>query len=243
MKRTVVIVIGAILVLATAAPAMAQIQITIPGFRNDFPWFTNVPQAQTFEQFLANHPDDERELAQNPGLLYDPNWRAQHRELQYFLQTHPDVWEGLKAQGAGIYDTRFSQFLNNHPDVASDLRDDPELLYDPRYRENHPELVQFLANHPRVWANLNAQRETAGPAPGELGAYDDVHQWHDAGWWWANNPDWVRGHHPTWWGGYDNGHVWRPAAWWWQNNPNWVRHHHPEWWGDWDDGHVWQPAD
>jgi len=99
------LVIG--LVLAVVAPALAQIQITIPGFRSDFPWFTNVPQAQTFEQFLANHPDEARELSQNPGLLYDPSWRAQHRQLQYFLQTHPDVWEGLKAQGADIYDARF----------------------------------------------------------------------------------------------------------------------------------------
>ena len=68
-----------------------------------------------------------------------------------------------------------------------------------------------------------------------FGDYDEAHQWHDAGWWWANHPDWVRKHHPTWWGDYDDGHVWRPAAWWWQNNPDWVRHHHPEWWGDWDD--------
>jgi hypothetical protein len=93
--------------------------------------------------------------------------------LQYFLQTHPDVWEGLKAQGADIYDTRFSQFLANHPEVAAHLRDDPESLYDPDYRNNHPALAQFLAAHPRVWANLNAQHEAAGPAQGELGAYDN----------------------------------------------------------------------
>src|ERR1700686_5229894 len=107
MKRRVAIVFGAILVLAVAAPAFAQLQI--PGFPINFPWFTNVPQAQTFEQFLANHPDDQRELAQNPGLIYDPNWRAQHRQLQYFLQTHPDVWEGLKSQSSSIYDTRFNE--------------------------------------------------------------------------------------------------------------------------------------
>ena len=195
MKRRAAIVFGALLVLAVVAPALAQIQITIPGFRSDFPWFTNVPQAQTFEQFLANHPDEARELSQNPGLLYDPSWRAQHRQLQYFLQTHPDVWEGLKAQGADIYDTRFRQFLANHPEVAADLRDDPELLYDPEYRNNHPALAQFLAAHPRVWANLNAQH-AAGPAPGEFGAYDNQHRWHDANWWHQNNPDWFWERHP-----------------------------------------------
>src|SRR5579859_218815 len=128
MKRTVAIVFSAMLVLTMAAPAMAQIQITIPGFRSDNPWFTNVPQAQTFEQFLADHPDDARELSQNPGLLYDPGWRGQHRQLQYFLQTHPDVWAGLKAQSADIYDSGFNQFLGNHRDIAADLRDNPELL-------------------------------------------------------------------------------------------------------------------
>jgi hypothetical protein len=50
MKRTVAVVFGVLLALTVVAPAMAQIQITIPGFRNDFPWFTNMPQAQTFEQ-------------------------------------------------------------------------------------------------------------------------------------------------------------------------------------------------
>jgi hypothetical protein len=25
-----------------------------------------------------------------------------------------------------------------------------------------------------------------------LGDYDEARQWHDAGWWWANHPDWVR---------------------------------------------------
>ncbi len=87
-----------------------------------------------------------------------------------------------------------------------------------------------------------ASAQSIDPGLGS-GDYDEVHQWHNAAWWWANHPNWVRSHHPTWWGDYDDGHVWRPAAWWWQNNPHWVRRHHPEWWGDWDDNHVWQPAD
>jgi hypothetical protein len=57
MKRTFAIVCGAVVMLAAVVPAMAQIQITIPGFRSDNPWFTNVPQAQTCEQFLPNPPD------------------------------------------------------------------------------------------------------------------------------------------------------------------------------------------
>ena len=45
-----------------------------------------------------------------------------------------------------------------------------------------------------------------------FGDYDEGHQWHDAGWWWQNHPDWVRQNHPTWWGDYDDGRVWRPAS-------------------------------
>jgi hypothetical protein len=218
MKRIVTILFGALLMSIVAAPAMAQIQITIPGFRSDNPWFNNVPQAQTFKQFLADHPDDARELAQNPGLLYDPEWRGQHRQLQYFLQTHPDVWDGLKAQSADIYDPRFSQFLGNHREVASDLRDNPELLYDPGYRSHHPELTEFLADHPQVWENMNAERESAGRTPAGFGAYDNQHRWHDANWWHQNNPGWFWESHPEWasvnpqWrdqdGTYDQQHVW-----------------------------------
>src|ERR1700674_2206308 len=198
MKRTTAMVLGAMLVLATVTPAAMAQMIQIPGFPINFPWFTNVPQAQTFEQYLASHPDDQRELAQNPGLIYDPNWRGQHRQLQYFLQTHPDIWEGLKSQSTGIYETRFSQFLASQPGVASDLRDNPELLYDETYRSDHPELAQFLADHPRIWAHLNAQRETAGAAPDQFGAYDTQHRWHDATWWHQNSPDWFWENHPEW---------------------------------------------
>jgi hypothetical protein len=170
IKRTTAMVLGALLALALATPAATAQSIQIPGFPANFPWFTNVPQAQTFEQFLANHPDDRRELADNPGLLYDPNCRAQHQQLQYFLQTHPDVWARLRSQGPGIYDSPFNQFLRNQPRIAADLRDNPELLYDANYRDAHPALDQYLANHPRVWANLNAQHNSGGTEQSQFGS-------------------------------------------------------------------------
>src|ERR1700682_1515483 len=42
-----------------------------------------------------------------------------------------------------------------------------------------------------------ASAQMTNPNQG-MGDYDEMHQWHDAGWWWANNPDWVRQNHPTW---------------------------------------------
>ena len=60
-------------------------------------------------------------------------------------------------------------------------------------------------------------------APINWGDYDDGHTWRDAAWWYQNQPDWARAHHPEWWGDYDSDRQWQPAAWWWQHDPNWVQ--------------------
>jgi hypothetical protein len=79
------------------------------------------------------------------------------------------------------------------------------------------------------------------PPPPASGDYDRGHVYHDASWWWQNQPDWVRANHPEWWGDFDEGHAWHPAGWWWQNQPAWTQLHHPEWWGDFYQS-VWYPA-
>jgi hypothetical protein len=91
--------------------------------------------------------------------------------------------------------------VGNQPRIAADLRDNPELLYDPNYRDAHPALDQYLANHPRVWANLNARHNSGGTEQSQFGstaqpetgygAYDSQHQWRDADWWYQYNSDWV----------------------------------------------------
>ena len=71
---------GAILFgLAIAGPASAQVQVRIEfgrpqayGFSNNYPWFNDVPQyqnVQSFQYFLAYHPDIARALSRNPGAL------------------------------------------------------------------------------------------------------------------------------------------------------------------------------
>src|SRR5271156_3873702 len=79
------------------------------------------------------------------------------------------------------------------------------------------------------------------PAMPNWGDYDSSNVWRNASWWWQNQPDWARSHHPEWWGDYYQGN-WYPASWWWRYQPQWARLHHPEWWGDFDDNHDWQPA-
>jgi hypothetical protein len=40
------------------------------------------------------------------------------------------------------------------------------------------------------------------PASPAWGDYDRGHVWHDASWWWQNQPGWVRANHPEWWGDF-----------------------------------------
>ena len=44
------------------------------------------------------------------------------------------------------------------------------------------------------------------PAAPNWGDYDNRHVFHDAGWWWQNQPDWARQNHPEWWGDFDEAH-------------------------------------
>jgi len=77
-----------------------------------------------------------------------------------------------------------------------------------------------------------------GAVAATAGDYDQNHKWHDSGWWFHNNPDWVWQHHPEWirenasWtrdGDWDAQHHWHARTWWMQNNPSWVHQHHPDW--------------
>src|SRR5712671_2871684 len=63
------------------------------------------------------------------------------------------------------------------------------------------------------------------PPPPAWGEYDQSHTWHDASWWWENQPEWVQANHPEWWGDFDEDHMWHPAGWWWQNEPAWTQLH------------------
>ena len=82
MKFAGKIVAAAIMSLAMARPAMAQ-----------SPWwegFSNAPQGNQFQQWLATHPNAANALGANPYQIYDPTWRARNPELQEYIQRNPD---------------------------------------------------------------------------------------------------------------------------------------------------------
>src|SRR5215469_2082892 len=51
----------------------------------------NEREVGRMDQFLDEHRDIERELQQNPALIDDSNFLAQHQDLQAFLNAHPRV--------------------------------------------------------------------------------------------------------------------------------------------------------
>lgn len=44
----------------------------------------------------------------------------------------------------------FDGYLDKHPDVAQELSRNPRLIDDPKYLANHPELRDYVRDHPRM---------------------------------------------------------------------------------------------
>jgi hypothetical protein len=214
----------AILLLAMAVPSKSMAQS---------PW------GNEFQQWLSGHPNAGNQLQENPYQIYDPDWRAQHPELQEYIRNNPTVWNGMRSRGSLYYSERFNRFLNEHPNLKNRLASNPELVYDRRFRDEHPELRQFLQNHPSVWQKIARGPNMGGGGPGGWGDYDSNHQWRDANWWHENDRAWMYQHHPEWaenhpdWraadGDFDDAHVWHDRGWWNENHRDWVGQHHPDW--------------
>jgi hypothetical protein len=169
---------AALFALVVAARASAQITIQIgtpqvPGFSNYYPWFNDVPQYQgdqTFRWFLANHPNIARQLARNPGLLYNANWRRQYPQLEQYFANHPYVWQALNNEywSTGPAETQWGDYDDEHQwrDAYWWHQNDPDWFYD-----NHPDWVSL---DPR-WRDRD-------------GDYDQQHVWHYGQWWYQKDP-------------------------------------------------------
>jgi hypothetical protein len=176
---------GAILLaFGIAAPAMAEFSMPqVPGFSNNYPWFHEVTQYQrnqSFQWFLAHHPNIAETLAGNPELLYDANWRARFPSLQQYLANHPYEWQELNGENwaEGPTQTQWGAYDHQHR-----WRD----AY--WWHQNNPN--SFYDNH-QDWASLDSRWLD------EDGAYDQQHRWHYGEWWYNQNPNWVARNHPNW---------------------------------------------
>jgi len=180
--------VAILLALALAAPVRAQITIVVqeppvPGFSNSYPWFNEVPQYQgdqSFQWFMANHPDIAGALARDPGLLYNANWRSEFPALEQYLANHPYEWQALNGEywSEGPAETQWGDYDSEHQwrDAYWWHQNDPNWFYD-----NHQD-----------WVSLDSRWLA------EDGAYDPQHNWHYGEWWYNQNPNWVTSNHPAW---------------------------------------------
>ena len=166
----------------------------VPGFSNNYPWFNSVsqyPGDQSFQYFLAYHPNVAQALARNPSLLYNARWRYQFPALEQYLANHPDEWQALSGQdwAEGSPETQWGGYDQAHHwrDAYWWHANDPNWFYD-----NHQD-----------WTSLDSRWLT------QDGAYDAQHQWHYGEWWYNQNPSWVTAHHPNWLAAHRN---WETAS-------------------------------
>src|SRR5258708_1034139 len=68
-------------------------------------------------QFLGQHPELREQLHQNPNLVNDPKFIADHPELQKYMQDHPKIAEHLRAHPASVMH-REQRFAERHNTIA-----------------------------------------------------------------------------------------------------------------------------
>src|SRR6267154_6562246 len=153
------------------APTSAQSQTQTMGLQDRDDIATR-RQLAGFDNFLDGHPELAEQLRKDPSLVNNQEFVERHGHLQQFLQQHPEVREELSQNPNGFmrqeqrFDRREDQardgdvtrrelanmdrFMDSHPEIAEQLRRDPSLVNDKKFVNNHPDLQQFLAEHPGV---------------------------------------------------------------------------------------------
>src|SRR5258708_7387161 len=88
------------------------------------------------------------------------------------------------------HEERLDHFIDQRPELKNQLSRNPNLIYNKAWRDRHPDLQQFMDNHPQTWAKLPESRR--------WGDYGPDHNWHDADWWHEHDRGWFWHHHPEW---------------------------------------------
>jgi hypothetical protein len=91
MKRTLTILSAALLTTALATPLMAQ---PVPPVTTEYG--EHHPNVETFDSYLDTHPDVRHQLNENPHLIDNPKYIANHPDLQSYMQEHPRAAEAFR---------------------------------------------------------------------------------------------------------------------------------------------------
>lgn len=127
-------------------------------------------ETDTMEHYLTNHPKAADELHGNPALINNPQWLAQHPEVQNWMNRHPNAKADAAENPTSFVNhteretlnkdrkavTGTDEFLSKHPDMAKELNENPKLIDDPKFLATHPALDNYLKKNPGVrneWMN------------------------------------------------------------------------------------------
>lgn len=168
--------------LAVAVLGVIFLAAGLPELRSQggVDWSSPAPrqEMQSFQQFLANHPWISGKLREDPTLADKPSFLHHSPELAEFLNAHPYMQSGFKADAAGVMSLAqqsapaspndpanekemqdFQQFLSNHPWIAGKLREKPSLANDKGFQRGAHEVPEFLNSHPFVQAQIRADAD------------------------------------------------------------------------------------
>lgn len=131
---------------------------------------------RSFDAFLHDHPWIAKKLWEKPQRVNDMGFLNGNKELKQWLEDHPAAARAFHEDPIGFMErerhfqiygadfaagnggrselARFDWFLDGHPDVRHDLMRRPELVDKYEYLQRHPELGEFLRQHPAVRAEL-----------------------------------------------------------------------------------------
>jgi len=125
------------------------------------------------DQWLDEHPDVEQQLQQNPALINDSNFLAQHQGLQAFLNDHPRIREEF-TENPSYFMQRENQFEGTGADRDRMRTNAGVAPANPNPDLNQREvgrMDQFFDDHPlgARWpvhptSAADSSREQQGPA-------------------------------------------------------------------------------
>ena len=119
-------------------PEVAEALRKDPNLINNPNWVSKHPGVR---DWLEDHPNARQELKENPTAFM-------HREKGFEKQ---EGKEGDITRGEA---RNFDQFLDSHPEVAEGLRKDPNLINNPNWVSKHQELKDWLEDHPNAREEL-----------------------------------------------------------------------------------------
>jgi hypothetical protein len=151
--------------------------------------------SNTMDTYLINHPNVREELKNDPSLINNKQWLAQHPEVNHWMANHPQLRSAALANPNSVVNRTENMaghdamhevkttdaFLAKHPETAKELEKDPNLINNKQYLAQHPALQNYLNTHPNTaseWQNHpgaftrdaenyeKAQREKSGPHSG-----------------------------------------------------------------------------